>query len=363
MKINFNDLQAQNKLIRKKIFSNIEKVFNNTKFILGPEVDLLEKKLASYTKSNFCISTSSGTDALLISLMALNIKEGDEVITSSFTFVSTVEVIVRLGAKPIFVDVSKDDFNIQTNDLKTKITKKTKAIIAVSLFGQTANFKEIKKIAKRIPVIEDGAQSFGSSHYGSKSCNLSLIGCTSFFPSKSLGCYGDGGAIFTNNKKLYLKMKMIRQHGQKKKYDYKTLGISARLDTIQAIVLIEKLKLLDNEIKKRKKIHDYYFKELSKINKLKLNKIRDGNISNYSVFPILVKKERKNFINYLNKNKIPTTIYYPKPLDRYKIFNNSTKKTTNAFIISKKILSLPMSAYLNNQKQKYIINKIKKYFL
>lgn len=362
MKINFNDLQAQNKLIRKKIFFNIEKVFNNTKFILGPEVDFLEKKLALYTKSNFCIATSSGTDALLISLMSLNIKEGDEVITSSFTFVSTVEVIVRLGAKPIFVDVSKDDFNIQTNDLKTKITKKTKAIIAVSLFGQTANFKEIKKIAKKIPVIEDGAQSFGSSHYGSKSCNLSLIGCTSFFPSKSLGCYGDGGAIFTNNKKLYLKMKMIRQHGQKKKYDYKTLGISARLDTIQAVVLIEKLKLLDNEIKKRKKIHDYYCKELSKINKLKLLKIRDGNISNYSVFPILVKKDRKNLIDYLNKNKIPTTIYYPKPLDRYKIFNNSLKKTTNALIISKKILSLPMSAYLNIKKQKYIINKIKKYF-
>ena len=362
MKINFNDLEIQNKIIKKKILNKFSNTFNNTKFILGPEVKVLENKLSLYTKSKFCLTTSSGTDALLVALMALNIKKGDEVITSSFTFVSTAEVIVRLGAKPVFVDVSFEDYNIRIDQLKSKITKKTKAIIAVSLFGQTANFKEIKKISKNIPIIEDGAQSFGASHYGIKSCNLSLIGCTSFFPSKSLGCYGDGGAIFTNNTNLYKKMKMIRQHGQIKKYDYKILGISARLDTLQAIVLIEKLKLLDSEIKKRKKVFEFYQNNLRNIKDLKLTTIKNGNKSNYSVFPILIKKNREEFIKYLTKNKIPTTIYYPKPLDNYKIFNNSSNFTPDAKKISKSILSLPMSAYLSIQKQKYIVKKIKKYF-
>ena len=363
MKINFNDLQIQNKLIRSSIISNFKKTFDNTKFILGPEVELLEKKLSKYTSSKYCLTTSSGTDSLLISLMALGVKKGDEVITTSFTFVSTAEVISRLGAKIIFADISREDYNIDVDSLKNKLTNKTKAIIVVSLFGQTANFRKIKNVVKKIPIIEDGAQSFGSSHYGVKSCNLSLIGCTSFFPSKSLGCYGDGGAIFTNNKKIFKKMKMIRQHGQIKKYDYRLLGISGRLDTLQAIVLLEKIKLLDVEISKRKKIFNYYYTNLSKINGIQINKIKKGNKSNYSVLSIIVKKNRTKFIKYLKKNKIPTTIYYPKPLDTFEIFNKSKKITPISQEISKKILSLPMSAYLSKSKQQYIISKIKQYFL
>ena len=216
---------------------------------------------------------------------------------------------------------------------------------------------------EKIPIIEDGAQSFGSSHYGVKSCNLSLIGCTSFFPSKSLGCYGDGGAIFTNNKKIFKKMKMIRQHGQIKKYDYRLLGISGRLDTLQAIVLLEKIKLLDVEISKRKKIFNYYYTNLSKINGIQINKIKKGNKSNYSVLSIIVKKKSNKVYKILKKNKIPTTIYYPKPLDTFEIFNKSKKITPISQEISKKILSLPMSAYLSKSKQQYIISKIKQYFL
>jgi UDP-2-acetamido-2-deoxy-ribo-hexuluronate aminotransferase len=363
MKINFNDLRAQNKIIRKKILSNFEATFQNSKFILGPQVKLLEKKLSKYTRSKYCITTSSGTDSLLISLMSLGIKRGDEVITTSFTYISTAEVITRLGAKVVFIDISLEDYNIEINSLKKKINHKTKAIIVVSLFGQPANFKQIKKISKKIPIIEDGAQSFGSSHHNVKSCNLSLIGCTSFFPSKSLGCYGDGGAIFTNNKNLYKKMLMIRQHGQKKKYDYKILGISARLDTLQAIVLIEKIKLLDKEISARKKKFDFYYSSLNKIKDLEIKKIKKENRSNYSILPILVKKNRQKLIEYLNKNKIPTAIYYPKPLNYFKIFKSFKKQTPNATDISKKILSLPMSAYLSKSQQIYIVKKIKEYFI
>lgn len=362
MKINFNDLESQNKLIGNKILSNFKIIFQNSKFILGPQVALLEKKLSEYTGSKYCITTSSGTDSLLISLMALGIKKGDEVITTSFTFISTAEVIERLGAKVIFADISLEDYNIEINSLKKKINHKTKAIIVVSLFGQTANFKEIKKISKKIPIIEDGAQSFGSSHNRVKSCNLSLIGCTSFFPSKSLGCYGDGGAIFTNNKNLYKKMLMIRQHGQKKKYDYKILGISARLDTLQAIVLLEKLKLLDKEILIREKKFTYYFNKLNKIKDLEIKKIKKENRSNFSILPILVKKNRQKLIKYLNNNKIPTTIYYPKPLNYFKIFKSSKIQTPNATEISKKMLNLPMSAYLSEAKQKYIVKKIEEFF-
>jgi len=363
MKINFNDLESQNKLIKKKILSNFKLIFQNSKFILGPQVALLEKKLSDYVGSKYCITTSNGTDSLLISLMALGIKRGDEVITTSFTFISTAEVITRLGAKVIFADISLEDYNIEINSLKKKINKKTKAIIVVSLFGQTANFREIKKISKKIPIIEDGAQSFGSSHHKVKSCNLSLIGCTSFFPSKSLGCYGDGGAIFTNNKNLFKRMLMIRQHGQKKKYDYRILGISARLDTLQAVVLLEKLKLLDKEILIREKKFNYYYDNLNKIEDLEIKKIKEGNKSNFSILPIVVKNNRKKLIEYLNKNKIPTTIYYPKPLNHFKIFKSSKKTTPNALEISKKILNLPMSAYLSETQQNYIIKKIKEYFI
>ena len=365
MKINFNDLSIQNKIIKKNLLVNLKKIFNHGKYILGPEVQKLEKKLKKYTDSKYCLTTSSGTDSLLIALMALNIEPNDEVITTPFTYISTAEVILRAGARPVFADISLKDYNIDINSLKSKISKKTKAIIVVSLFGQTADIKNIKKIAKKIPIIEDGAQSFGAKHHGVKSCNLTTIGCTSFFPSKALGCYGDGGAIFTNNKSLYIKMKMIKQHGQnKKKYKYEKLGISARLDTIQAAVVLEKLKILDIEIDKRKKLTNYYKKNLQHIDDIQLPIIKKYNHSNYSIFSVLIKKKRNLFINYLKKKNIPSIIYYPIPLDYSKVFKKFShiKSTPNAKKISKSILSLPISPYLRKDEREYIVKSIKNFF-
>ena len=219
-KFEFIDLKTPFKKYKKRINERIKRVLDHGQFIMGPEVKELENKLSKYVGVKYCTTTASGTDALLISLMSLGIKRGDEVITTPFSFISTAEVIVLVGAKPVFVDIKLETCNIDPNLLESKITKRTKAIIAVSLFGQPAEFKDINYIAKKynIPVIEDAAQSFGSNYRGKKSCNLSLIGCTSFFPSKPLGCFGDGGAIFTNNKKIYELTSKIRVHGAIKKY-------------------------------------------------------------------------------------------------------------------------------------------------
>lgn len=364
MIIPINDLKPQNKILKKKFLTSIKNIFNHNKYILGPEVNILEKKLKSYCGTKYCITTSSGTDALLISLMALGIKSGDEVITTPFTYVSTAEVISRLGAKPIFVDIEEEGFNIDPKKIKQRISNKTKAIIAVSLFGMPANIKKIKELNPNIPIIEDGAQSFGSFHYNKKSCNLSEIGCTSFFPTKTLGAYGDGGAIFTNNYHLYKKIKSLRVHGQDKKYNYKLLGISARLDTIQAGILIHKLKLLDIEIKKREKIFYKYKTKLNSIKQVKIIETKSFNKSNFIIFSIIIKNNKRNKLkNYLKKKGIQTIIYYPKPLNSFKIFNNKKNlPTPNAKKTSDSILSLPMHPYLSQNKINYIIKHIHNFF-
>jgi UDP-2-acetamido-2-deoxy-ribo-hexuluronate aminotransferase len=364
MKINFNDLKFQNKIIKKKIYKNFEKIFNHSNYIFGPEIEALEKKLNFFCNTKYCIATSSGTDALLISLMALNLKSTDEVITTPFTYIATAEVILRVGARPVFADINPATGNIDPVSIKKKINKKTKAIIAVSLFGQTANIEAIKKIAKNIIIIEDASQSFGATHNNKKSCSLADIGCTSFFPSKILGCYGDGGAIFTNNKKLSGRFIKIRKHGQGSKYNYEILGINARLDTMQAAVLLEKIKLLNLEIKKRNNIYNLYKKKLTDIKEISLLKIEENNYSNCSIFSILVKKNRLKLINFLKKKGIPTVIYYPKPLNYFPIFKkySSVSSTPNALKMSKLILSLPISPYMKEKSINYITATIKNFY-
>ena len=347
-------INNQNKLINKNLQKKFKVIMESGKFILGKNVIKIENQLKKQVKSKHCITTSSGTDALLISLMAIGIKNGDEVITTAFTYIATVEVILRLGAKPIFADIKSSTGLIDENDIKKKITKKTKAIIAVSLFGNIPNFKKIKSFAKDVFVIEDAAQSFGSSYNGNFSCNLADIGCTSFYPTKNLSCFGDGGAIFTNSIKLAKKIHLIRNHGEKEKYNSSILGICGRLDEIQAAVLIEKLKIFKNEVKKR----IYFGKKLQKILKdFSLSKEKNTEIA-YNTFPILV-KNRKKIMKKLKEHKIEYATYYPIPIHKQKIISsniNINLKNTEKFC--KNIINIPVHPYVDS---KYIL-KIKNIF-
>ena len=341
-------INDQNKLINKKVQKRFKTILGSGKFILGKNIEKIENQLKKQVKSKHCLTTSSGTDALLISLMAIGIKNGDEVITTAFTYIATVEVILRLGAKPVFADIKRTSGLIDENDVKKKITKKTKAIIGVSLFGNIPNFKKIKSFAKDVFVIEDAAQSFGSSYNGNFSCNLVDIGCTSFYPTKNLSCFGDGGAIFTNSLKLAKKINLIRNHGEKKKYNSSILGICGRLDEIQAAVLIEKLKIFKDEIKKR----IYFGKKLQEILKdFSLSKEKNTKIA-YNTFPILV-INRKKIIKKLEKHKIEYATYYPIPIHKQKIISSNRKvNLKNTEIFCKHIINLPVHPYID---QKYLL--------
>ena len=262
--IQFFDLAAQQELLKREIDKRIQKVLSHGKYILGPEVTELEERLADYTGAKYCITCANGTDALQIALMALDIGPNDEVITPSFSYIATAEATALMGAKPVYVDVDDKTCNVQSSAIEEKITTKTKAIIPVSLYGQPADFTEINKVAEKysLPVIEDAAQSFGADYKRKKSCNLSTIGCTSFFPTKPLGCYGDGGALFTSDDRLATKIRQIARHGQEKRYHHVRIGINSRLDTIQAAILLSKLSILDKEILRRNQLAERYTAEL-----------------------------------------------------------------------------------------------------
>lgn len=341
----FYDINTNLELIKDKILYDHKKILNKGNFILGSEVKKLEKKLSNYVNSKFCICVNSGTDALLICLIALGIKPKDEIIVPAFGWLSAAEVITLLGAKPVFVDVCYEDFNIDTNLIEKKITKKTKAIIPISLFGQPTNFKKINQIAKKfkLKIIDDFAQSFGSSIEGKKSGNLYDLNCTSFFPTKPLGGMGDGGAIFTNNYYLYKKIQAIRNHGQVRKYEHVYLGINSRLDTVNASYLINKLKIFKLNLKKRKEIYQKYIFLLKDIKNIILPKINKKVFSSYSVFTIKV-KNRKKLIKKFLKNKIPFSIYYPKPMSRViKSFQCRFEKFPVAEKLCKEVISLPIN--------------------
>lgn len=362
MKINFIDLQAQYKEYKKEIDNEVLEVMSLAQFIGGEKLNLFEKNLAAYTGSKHAIGCSSGTDALLLSLMALDISAGDEVITSPFTFISTAEVIALLGAKPVFVDIDEESYNIDPSKIEDAITERTKAIMPVSLYGQCADMEAINDIAKKhnLSVIEDACQSFGATYYDKKSCNLSTIGCTSFFPSKPLGAYGDGGAIFTNDDELAEKMRMLLNHGQNERYKHKYIGINGRLDAIQAAVLNVKLKHFDKEVRLRDEIGSRY-SDLLEDSDVITPKIAPNATSVYAQYSIRV-KDREAMIEKLNKKEIPTAVHYPVPLHMQEAFKYLDYKEGDfpiSELISKQIMSLPMSAYLSEAEQDFVVQAIK----
>ncbi len=365
MSIPFIDLKTQYQALKPQIHARINAVLEHGQYIMGPEVKELEDKLAAYTGSKHCITVASGTEALLMSLMALGIKPGDEVITTPFTFVATAEVIVLLGAKPIFVDVESDTGNIDANLIEAKITKKTKVIMPVSLYGQTADMDEINAIAARhgnIPVIEDAAQSFGATYKGRKSCNLSTIGCTSFFPSKPLGCYGDGGAIFTNDDELAQAMREIRVHGQSQRYVHTRVGVGGRMDTIQCAVVLAKLERFDWEVEQRKKIGKNYSDLLVNFqssNKIKLCTIRPDRTSVYAQYTIFV-KDREQLQKRLSDAGIPTAVHYPIPLNEQEAYKHLCCPDCSPIAkqLAKQVMSLPMGSELSFDSQALIVREV-----
>ncbi len=356
----FIDLKTQTKRIEASLFSRIKRVIDNADFIMGSEVHELEQVLAAFVDVEHALAVSSGTDALLIALMALGIGAGDEVITTPFSFFATAEVIALLGAKPVFVDIDRLTYNIDPAQIEAAITPKTKAIMPVSLYGQCADYDVINDIARKyqLPVIEDAAQSFGATYKNRKSCALTTIGCTSFFPSKPLGCFGDGGACFTNDTHLAARMNEIRIHGQSKRYHHTSLGINGRLDTIQASILLEKMAIFPEEIKLRQEVAERYQRLLpSHVRKPVLNA---SNTSIYAQYTIEV-ADRPSVQKYLQEQGIPTAVHYPSGVHEQPIFkelfasNLSYPHTEEA---ARKVLSLPMHPYLTLQDQEKICSVV-----
>jgi UDP-2-acetamido-2-deoxy-ribo-hexuluronate aminotransferase len=363
MKINFIDLQAQYAAYKEEIDPQISAVLQDANFIGGARLNTFEDNLARYTGVQHAIGCSSGTDALLLALMAIDIQPGDEVITTPFTFIATAEVIALLGAKPVFVDIDEKTYNIDVDGIEAVVTDKTKAIIPVSLYGQCADMDEINAIADRynLTVIEDGCQSFGATYKGKKSCALSHIGCTSFFPSKPLGAYGDGGAVFTDNDALAEKIRMLLNHGQNERYKHRYIGINGRLDTLQAVVLDVKLSHLDAEIQKRREIalrYDEAFKEMSDLGTPFIAKDKESVYAQYSVQV----EDRETFIEKLTKKGVPTAVHYPIALHEQEVFGYLGYKQADfavASSVSRHIVSLPMSPFLTSEQQTFIIEAVK----
>jgi UDP-2-acetamido-2-deoxy-ribo-hexuluronate aminotransferase len=353
----FIDLAAQQRLIRPKLELGLYSVLRHGQYIMGPEVKELEQKLSAFVGVNHCISCSSGTDALLMALMALDIGPGDEIITVPYTWISTAEVIALLHAKPVFLDIQPDTFNMNPDLIEAAITPRTKAIMPVSIYGQCADMTRINTIAGKynIPVIEDGAQSFGATHHGKKSCGLSSIGCTSFFPSKPLGCYGDGGAIFTTDDSLAEKMRQIRVHGQKVKHQHPLVGINGRLDTIQAAILLEKFVLFPEEVLLRQEVASRYASLLSASN-LKPQALPPGFTSVYAQYTILA-ENRDALSKSLQEKGVPSVAYYTRPLHLQGAFADLGYKEGD-FPVSERVaahcLSLPMSPYLTQEDQEAV---------
>ena len=356
----FIDLAAQQARIKDKIDANIQKVLAHGNYILGPEVAELEEKLATFTGSKYCITVANGTDALQIAQMALGISPGDEVITPGFTYIATAETVALLGAKPVYVDIDPKTYNLDPSKLEAAITPKTKAIIPVSLYGQCADFDAINAIASKynLPVIEDAAQSFGASYKGKKSCNLTTIACTSFFPSKPLGCYGDGGAIFTNDDELANVMRQIARHGQDRRYHHIRVGVNSRLDTLQAAILLPKLEIFAEEIELRNQVALIYTKQLNEAGINTTPFVEAHNISAWAQYTIRV-KNREQLQQKLKEAGIPTAVHYPIPLNKQPAVADSKAYLPIGDIVAEEVMSLPMFSYLTRNDQEIIMMKLK----
>ena len=357
--MDFIDLKSQYAALRENINARIQKVLDHGQYILGPEVKEMESALTAYTGAKHCISVASGTEALLICLMALDLKPGDEVITSPFTFAATAEMIVLAGGVPVFVDIEPDTANIDANLIEAAITPRTKAIMPVSLYGQVADMDTINVIAQRhgLAVIEDAAQSFGATYRGNKSCNTSTFGCTSFFPSKPLGCYGDGGAIFTNDDALAQACREIRTHGQSQRYLHTRLGVGGRMDTLQCAVVLGKLDRFEWEIRRRLELGDAYRAKLqAAIPSLQLLAVRPDRDCVWAQYTVFV-DNREAVQARLKDAGVPTAVHYPRPLHHQPAYAHyaTADACPNAVSAAARVMSLPMSADLTEAQQDQVV--------
>ena len=367
--IEFIDLKAQQARIKVQLDAAIARVLQHGHYILGPEVVELEEKLAAYTGAKHCITVANGTDALQIAQMALSIGPGDEVITPGFTYIATAETVALLGAKPVYVDIDPRTYNLNPALLQAAITPRTKAIIPVSLYGQCADFDAINAIAAQhgIPVIEDAAQSFGATYKGRKSCNLSTIACTSFFPSKPLGCYGDGGAIFTNDDALAKVMRQIARHGQDRRYHHVRVGVNSRLDTLQAAILLTKLSIFDEEMALRQQVAERYAALLppppgeggggGEGENITTPYIEPHNTSAWAQYTIRV-NNRDAVQEKLKAAGIPTAVHYPIPLNRQPAVADPAAQLPVGDALAQRVLSLPTHPYLDKDSIARIVQVI-----
>ncbi|MDY0348817.1 MAG: DegT/DnrJ/EryC1/StrS family aminotransferase [Tenuifilaceae bacterium] len=359
--ISFIDLAAQQRSIRPTLEKNIHKVLAHGQYIMGPEIKELEERLAAYAGTKHAIGVASGTDALQIALMALGIGAGDEVITTPFSFIATAEIIALLGAKPVFVDVCPKTYNMNPDLIEAAITAKTKAIMPVSLYGQCADFDAINAIASKhnLPVIEDAAQSFGATYKGRKSCALSTIGCTSFFPSKPLGGYGDGGACFTDDDNLAKAMREIRIHGQDRRYHHPRIGFNGRLDTLQAAILLAKMDVFSDEVEKRGRIGARYSEIIQEeCPGIITPFIEEWNTSVYAQYTVQV-ENRDTVQKVLEEKGIPTAVHYPIPLHQQPVFADQKISLPVSEKLAARVMSLPMYPLLNEEALTRVVDALK----
>ena len=369
LNIQMVDLKSQYMKIKPQVDQAINDVLSSTQFINGEHVKSFQNELAAYLGVKHVITCANGTDALQISMMALGLKPGDEIITPSFTYIATTEVIGLLGLKPVFVDCDPENFNISVDEVEKAITKKTKAIVPVHLFGQSSDMKSIMSLAKKynLFVIEDNAQAIGSDYLGfnipQKTGTIGNIGCTSFFPSKNLGCFGDGGAIMTNDDELAKKLRMIANHGQSKRYYHDIVGCNSRLDNIQAAVLRIKLKELDQYILNRQKAANYYDQNLKDLDQLTLpfRNLDSNHVFHQYTLKLDDSIVRDELIKYLADKNIPAMVYYPVPAHSQKMFSKIPNSYGNMKVtnwLSSRVFSLPMHTELSTLQQDYIIENI-----
>jgi len=369
MAIQFIDLKTQYQALKPKIQERINAVLEHGAYINGPEIVELEKKLAEYTGAKHALACASGTDALVLPLMAAGIGAGDEVITTAFSFIATAETICLVGATPVYVDIDPTTFNIDAGKIEKAITKKTKAIMPVSLYGQVADMDEINAIAKKhgLIVIEDSAQSFGAVYKGKRSCNLSTYGGTSFFPAKPLGGYGDGGAVFTSDDKMLTAMKEIREHGSEKRYYHTRLGINARLDTIQCAILLAKMERYPWEVEQRQRIGNRYNQAFSEIKVKDFNypKVLAHNQSVWAQYTLTV-GNRDEFQKKLTEQGVPTSIHYPRIMPDQPWYKAQLDKAGTTGDWSKArwaadhVISIPMYPDMDSKSQDQIIEAVLK---
>ncbi len=368
----FIDLQAQYRELKARVDARIHAVLDHGQYILGPEVRELEDRLAQRIGVRHCISCSSGTDALLLALLALGVGPGDEVITTPFTFFATGEMIALVGAVPVMVDIEPDTYNIDPALIEAAITPRTRAIMPVSLYGQPAEMDEINAIAARhgLPVIEDAAQSFGAMYKGRPSCGLSTVGCTSFFPSKPLGAYGDGGACFTDDDALALAMHQLRNHGQQARYRHCAIGLNGRLDTLQAAILLAKLDVFDRELIARGEIANAYNGMLLGLRKagklLRLPELRGAKTSPYAQYTVEL-ENRDAVAKAMGEAGVPTAVHYPVPMHRQPVFTEGSRhparvagELLHAEAASARVLSLPMHPYLGRPEIGRVVRALEK---